>query len=103
MRLPDQQTYGQPSRYSRNRRKKYRPGVTLYLLYEETDHPQLPRVKLATESALRKYEPACVTWDRGYPRGSDIGPLEGPSPSPSWTPFSMGTPTHQYSDSKNTG
>ena len=24
------------------------PGVTLYLLYEDTDHPQLPRVKLAT-------------------------------------------------------
>ena len=30
--------------------KFYQASVTLYLLYEDTDHPYLPRVKLATES-----------------------------------------------------
>ena len=63
--------------------------MTLCLLYEDTDQLYLPRVKLATESALRKYEPVCVMRDHWYPQGWDIGPHEGPFPGPSWTPFSM--------------
>ena len=62
------------------------PGVSLYLLHEDTGHLWLPRVKLAQVWSSVNDAVSMV------PRGWDFGPtiLMGPSPRPSWAARSNG-------------
>ena len=76
------------------------PGVSLYLLHEDTGHPQLPKVKSAQKvhtSALVRSSVSDVVLMA--PRGKDIGPTSpmGPSPRPNWTPSSLGNPQRSAS------
>ena len=76
-----------------NGRSKIGPSVPQTLLYEDTDHPRLPQVKLDTENDWLKSEPACATQDQWYLRGWDISPLEGTLSHPQLNVLSHGHST----------
>ena len=69
------------------------PGVSLYLLHENTGHPWLPRVKLVQKTHISALVQSSVS-DAVLmvPQGWDIGPTSpmGPSPWPSWNARSHG-------------
>ena len=72
------------------------PGVTLFPPIWGYSSLLAAQIKVGYRMhILRKYEAACVTRDRWYPRGWDIGPTFwwAPPPRPSWTPDPMGTST----------
>ena len=71
----------------------YGPDVSLYLLHEDTGHPQLPKVKLAQKAHISVQVRSSVSDAVPMvPRGWDIGPTSpmGPSPWPSWNARSHG-------------
>ena len=54
--------------------------------------PLATQIKVGHRKCPRKYGSVCMTRNQWSLRGWKTGPLEGPSPMPSWTPFSMDNP-----------